>query len=381
MSKQLLSGHVVEELTKEEQKAIGFNNFVHGIVRLKPEGWVYPGTAPTFLDRIYNMEFRPDDVLITTFPKSGTSWMQEIIWTMVHNPKLDNPKAQESLWLRSPDFRCVGTGKGFGDSEKMPSDFLKYIVPYIIVLPSLSSLDIMFDLKTLGGKAPESYQKKFREQCPGKNEKEGVTLHLADAEPSPRILKSHYPFTLMPKDVLDRVKVVYVARNPKDMAISLFNNFKMFKVFEFESEKEEYFKDIMNNKMTLGSYCPYWPHVKEAWGKRHHPNLLFLFYEDMKADIMKELGRINEFLGTGLSQESLENVARHTSFSAMKSRGEPITDPVFDKKDDNEVRFFRKGTTGDWKNHFSPEMQKEFDQWIKENLAGSDLSLSWALAE
>lgn len=89
----------------------------------------------------------------------------------------------------------------------MPSDFLKYIVPYIIVLPSLSSLDMMFDPKTLGGKAPESYQKKFRERCPGKNEKEGVTLHLADAEPSPRILKSHYPFTLMPKDVLDRVKV------------------------------------------------------------------------------------------------------------------------------------------------------------------------------
>lgn len=41
--------------------------------------------------------------------------MQEIIWTMVHNPKLDNPKAQESLWLRSPEIRCVGTGKGFGD--------------------------------------------------------------------------------------------------------------------------------------------------------------------------------------------------------------------------------------------------------------------------
>lgn len=53
--------------------------------------------------------------------------------------------------------------------------------------------------------------------------------------------------------LLGRIKplsaqVVYVTRNPKDMAISLFNNFKMFKVFEFESEKEEYFKDIMNNK-------------------------------------------------------------------------------------------------------------------------------------
>lgn len=80
MSKQLLSGHEVEELTKEEQKAIGFNNFVHGIVRLKPEGWVYPGTAPTFLDRIYNMEVHTHAFLVYacihfTFPHVGHSFI------------------------------------------------------------------------------------------------------------------------------------------------------------------------------------------------------------------------------------------------------------------------------------------------------------------
>lgn len=37
--------------------------------------------------------------------------------------------------------------------------------------------------------------------------------------------------------------------------------------------------------------------------------MLFLFYEDLKADIMKELGRINEFLGTGFNQETLEAVS------------------------------------------------------------------------
>ena len=107
----------------------------------------------------------------------------------------------------------------------------------------------------------------------------------------------------------------------------------------------------------------------------------------------------------------------------MKSRGEPISDDVFKKKEPKEVVFFRKGKylllkkknsvnssslsvapnmyhqlyidfkeiehytvysagiVGDWKNNFSVEVQAEMDQWIKKNLTGTDLSLSWALAE
>ncbi len=31
------------------------------------------------------------------------------------------------------------------------------------------------------------------------------------------------------------------------------------------------------------------------------------------------------------------------------------------------------GKTGDWKNHFSPELNTRLDEWIEKNLAGSDL--------
>lgn len=31
------------------------------------------------------------------------------------------------------------------------------------------------------------------------------------------------------------------------------------------------------------------------------------------------------------------------------------------------------GKTGDWKNHFSPEVNKRIDAWIEKNLAGTDL--------
>lgn len=35
----------------------------------------------------------------------------------------------------------------------------------------------------------------------------------------------------------------------------------------------------------------------------------FLFYEDLKTDVMKELRTLNEFLGTRLTQQQLDNVS------------------------------------------------------------------------
>jgi hypothetical protein len=29
-------------------------------------------------------------------------------------------------------------------------------------------------------------------------------------------------------------------------------------------------------------YAPFFPHVLEAWNQRHHPNLHFIFYENLK---------------------------------------------------------------------------------------------------
>ena len=55
-------------------------------------------------------------------------------------------------------------------------------------------------------------------------------------------------------------------------------------------------------------YGSYGEHLKEAWERRTHPNLLFMFYEDMQADIMKELHRLNDFMGTQLTEEQLKKV-------------------------------------------------------------------------
>ena len=56
MSKRLLSGHEVEKVSDEEQKELSLDVYLHGLVRIKPEGWLYPATAPKYLDRIHKME-------------------------------------------------------------------------------------------------------------------------------------------------------------------------------------------------------------------------------------------------------------------------------------------------------------------------------------
>ena len=55
-------------------------------------------------------------------------------------------------------------------------------------------------------------------------------------------------------------------------------------------------------------YGPYQSHVRETLANKNNPNLLILFYEEMKADIMKQLNKINNFLGTNLTEQQLQNV-------------------------------------------------------------------------
>ena len=40
-----------------------------------------------------------------------------------------------------------------------------------------------------------------------------------------------------------------------------------------------------------------------------------------------------------------------------------------------------KGKTGDWKNHFSPELNRRIDAWVEENLAETDLRFEMELEQ
>ena len=104
---------------------------------------------------------RSSDVIVASFPKSGTTWLQEIVWRVVH--------------------RETGPESGAGRT-------LEYRFP-------------LLDL-------PPAPQMKL------------APLH--DME-SPRLIKTHLMYHLLPKSVYTSgAKVLYVSRDPRDVCVSYF---------------------------------------------------------------------------------------------------------------------------------------------------------------
>lgn len=74
-----------------------------GFVQVGPEGYFFPHKYKAEAELYYNFEARPDDVWITTVPRSGTTWTQELIWLLAN--KLDFEQAQKrQLTERFPFF-------------------------------------------------------------------------------------------------------------------------------------------------------------------------------------------------------------------------------------------------------------------------------------
>jgi len=65
-------------------------------------------------------------------------------------------------------------------------------------------------------------------------------------------------------------------------------------------------------------YTPFFPHVLEAWKRRHLPNMHFIFYEDLKTDLRGEIKKMTDFLGKELSEEQLGRLKEHLKFESIE---------------------------------------------------------------
>jgi len=83
-----------------------------------------------------------------------------------------------------------------------------------------------------------------------------------------------------------------------------------------------------------------------------------------------------------MSEEELERLREHLRFDNF-AKNDAVNNEF--AKELGVIRsqghFIRKGKTGDWKNHFSPELSRRIDEWIEKNLAGTDLQFVTELDE
>ena len=124
----------------------------------------------------------------------------------------------------------------------------------------------------------------------------------------PRFIKSHLPLSILPPDLKTKAKVVYMVRNPKDCMVSYYHHHKLITGHGYIGDLPNFARRFMRNELMYGSI---FPHAKEAWTLKDDPNMLFVFYEDMKADLVKVIERVCQFLNCPLNPEKKEALADH----------------------------------------------------------------------
>ena len=192
-------------------------------------------------------------------------------------------------------------------------------------------------------------------------------LEFLKTMPQRRLFTSHLPYPLMPDLKNAAAKIVYVARNPKDVAISTY--FHNQSKGGYEGTWEEHFELFLNNDVGFG---PYFDHVLPWWQASQKDNrILFLKYEDMKHDHAGNVAKIASFLDLQADPQLIDTAVTQSSFKSMTSNENTNFDWVPQKAD--KPKHFRKGDIGDWRNHFSPEQSQRLDALFMEKMKDTGL--------
>ncbi|KAK4006023.1 hypothetical protein OUZ56_011150 [Daphnia magna] len=242
-----------------------FPHYAGGVVRSDPGGFVMSQEFGRNAHEFFYFQPRKDDVWILTFPKCGTTWTQELVWMVVNNCNAEAAR-KSPLFIRSP----------FLEASRIAS--LQSAPPEVHVL------------------VPK--------------------VEVIEKSPSPRVIKSHLPFSLLHSQLLETSKVVYVVRNPKDVIVSYYCHHKLFHRHGFLGDADLFAEYFMNDEVY---YSPFFPHVLDAWSKRHHPNMLFLFYEDLRKNVREGVIEIARFLKKPLTERQLTGLCQYLDLKSFAS--------------------------------------------------------------
>ena len=271
---------------------------------------------------------RPTDIIIATSYKSGTTWTQEIVRQLIFQGQETPAQQAVGLWDVSPWLECR-------------------FVPF--------------------------------DECMAKLE----------AQEHRRFIKSHLALDGLP--FYPQVKYVVVCRDARDVFMSYWNhcaNFTPdFVAFvnslpgRVGSEMPDVPQDIhefWQTWITRGWFpwesegYPSWGnlhHTKTWWEYRHLPNILFVHYADLLADLPGEIQRIAGFLEIPISTEVLQTVCNAVTLDRMRRADKEGNNGKERIWRDGADTFFFKGTNGRWKYVLSAEELLQYEEKVASVLA------------
>lgn len=251
--------------------------------------------------------FRKQDVIVTTYPKSGTTWMKQI----------------------AVQIGYLGEGE---------YDHIDDVVPW-----------------------PDNL---VPQEGPELNDISG----LSDSPTGLHVIKSHLEAEYVPYDT--GVKCICVIRDPKDTLVSVvhFENGFNKLLFDHTVPVNEWIAAFQTDRFI---YQP-WAELTDSWWTlRDRDNVLIMFYEDMKKDPETAVKQVAQFLEIELTRDQLSKVLEKSSFKYMKANDDKFAPPVGDA---GRVPMVRSGRSGNSKELFSADVQRQIDEYCIRKLSelGSD---------
>ena len=272
----------------------------------------------SMIDSTYwnDFEFRDDDIIVGTYQKAGTTWVQQIIAQFVFN----------------------------GETEGMP---VGDISPW---------LDLR--LPPLEAKLPDIIAQKHRRFL-----KTHLPVDALVYEP-----KAKYIYIARDgRDIVWSLFNHHHALNDVfyDGIASLPNFGPLLPRPETEDVREYFLAWLAGDGHP---FWPFWESIRSWWEIRNLPNVYFIHFQKLKDDMPGEMRKMAAFLEIPINESKWDLMVEHASFDYMKKNATlstPLGGAIFDGGADS---FVFKGTNNRWRDTLTAEDVEAYEARAVEEL-------------
>ena len=272
-----------------------------------------------FDSTIWNdFEFRADDIIISTYAKSGTTWMQQIVSQLLFNGAEGLEVAEMSPWL---DLR---------------------VPPKEVKLPMVEAQSHRRFLKTHLPVDALVFSEKAKYIYIGRDGRDVVWSmynHHANANETWYDLLNDTPGRVGPP----------IKKPPLDV--------------------RRYYHDWLDGNGH--PWWPFWENIRSWWEVRDLPNVHFVHFAKLKQDMPGEIQKIAAFLDVPIYEDTWDAILQHCSFDYMKvnaTKSVPLGGLFWDG---GAQTFIHKGTNGRWRDVLS-EAESQKYEWLAREELGED---------
>ena len=270
---------------------------------------------------------RPDDIVIATSPKCGTTWMQRIVGLLIFQDDAPIALAQVSPWI---DRRFMEPAAAVHQRLQAQTHrrFLKTHLPLdgIPFHDEVSHIHVARD----GRDAAASYHNHLLRLSPAlieefnRNGLEDPTLGRPVPRP-PEEFREFFRWWLTTEAIPGEGECAPVL--------------SMFKL------------------------------VQTYWDQRKAANMLLVHYADLRKDLTGEMRRIARFLRIDVPDHLWPRLVRAASFDEMRKAGSKLMPQMEKGMQGGTDSFFFKGTDGRWKGLLGPEELALFERKVASRLS------------